>query len=427
MTSTLPAVKSRLLDALAGREDDLVALCAQVVRIPSENPPGDCTAIAAFVQAYLGEAGIDSRAYAPKPDRPSVVATIYDAGHGPRLMMNAHLDIFPASGEGWIYPPFSGQVADGRIHGRGASDMRAGLAANLLLSRLVRELGLDLPGRLLTSYSSDEEAGGTWGTRWLLEHAPEIRADACLIGDQCGVWAVGIGEKGGLWLRLRTRGTSGHAAYGTARGAVRPMLRALAVVQELDGLAASPPEPLGSLLEQERGLVAAEWGDEAPTILDRVTANVGRLDGGVSINLVAETCAAELDVRVPIGLATTDLLNRLRGRLREEGLEAVEVEPITAFEPSWTHPDHPLVRAVVENGRAATGQLPQPLIRLGATDARWFRAAGIPTVVYGPTAYNMGRANESVTLEDLLTTARVHAGAIVDYFAFTLAGTESSR
>ena len=413
--------KQALLKALARHEDDLISLCSQVVQIPSENPPGDCTAIAAFVRDYLSAAGIESRSYAPKPDRPSVVATVHDPGNGPRLMLNSHLDIFPATGEGWTYPPFSGQVADGRIHGRGASDMRAGLAVNLLLSRLVKELTLELPGRLITSYSSDEEAGGTWGTRWLLDNVPEVRADACLIGDQCGTWAVGIAEKGGLWLRLRTHGTSGHAAYGTGRSAVTPMLRALAIVQELEGTPAVPPKPLAPYLERERGLVAAEWGDEAPHILDRVTANVGRLDGGISINLVADACAAELDVRLPIGLSTAELLERLRERLDEAGLKGVEVEQITAFEPNWTHPDHPLVRAVRENGRVATGAEPLPLIRLGATDARWFRAAGIPTVVYGPTAYNMGRANESVSIEDLITTAQVQAGAIVDYFTFALA------
>jgi acetylornithine deacetylase/succinyl-diaminopimelate desuccinylase-like protein len=305
--------------------------------------------------------------------------------------------------------------------------MRAGLAVNLLLSRLVKELGLELPGRLITSYSADEEAAGTWGTRWLLEQVPEFHADACLIGDQCGVWAVGIGEKGGVWLRLRTRGTSGHAAYGSARGAVTPLLRALAVVEGLEGTVVEPPAVLAPYLERERGLVAAEWGEEAPLILDRVTANVGRLEGGVSINLVAEACQAELDVRLPIGLATGEVLERLRSGFREAGLDQLDVELIAAFEPNWTHPDHPLVRAVRDNGAAVTGDAPLPLIRLGATDARWFRAAGIPTVVYGPTAYNMGRANESVTVEDLLVTARVHAGAMVDYFTFAYAEGEQAQ
>jgi succinyl-diaminopimelate desuccinylase len=162
--------------------------------------------------------------------------------------------------------------------------------------------------------------------------------------------------------------------------------------------------------------VAAEWGVEAPDILDRVTANVGLLSGGVSINLVAEACEAELDIRLPIGLSTTELFESLFARLRAAGLEQLELELLTAFEPNWTPPDHPLARAVQRNAETVRGQPVVPLIRLGATDARWFRAAGVPTVVYGPTAYNMGRANESVAIDDLITTAHVQAGAIVDYF-----------
>ena len=122
------------------------------------------------------------------------------------------------------------------------------------------------------------------------------------------------------------------------------------------------------------------------------------------------------DLRLPIGLSTADLLRELRERLGAAP-GSVELEVIAAFEPTWTSPDGPLARAVRENALTVRGEAAQPVMRLGATDARWFRAAGIPTVVYGPAAYNMGGANESITVDDLLTVARVHAGAIVDYFA----------
>jgi succinyl-diaminopimelate desuccinylase len=390
-----------------------------MVRIPSENPPGDTTAIVDFVAQHLSARGISVRAYAPKPDRPNLLATLDSEIRGRRLILNSHLDVFPVVGKDWLHPPFSGHLDGGRIFGRGASDMRAGLAASLFVFCLVKELDLALPGQLVISFSSDEESGGTWGTRWMLDHVPEIRGDACLIGDQCGTWAIGVGEKGGCWLRFRSSGVSGHAAYGTAASAIKPMLEALALLRELEEIRVSPPAELRAALESQARMIAGEWGEQAPDILDRVTANVGRVSGGSSINLVAEQCEAEVDIRLPIGLAPARVIERVREKFARAGLAAVHIEVITGFDPTWTSLDDPLVRSVANNSEAVRGKPALPVLRLGATDARWFRAAKIPTVVYGPKAYNMGGANEHVTVEDLLVTADVHAGSIVDYLNHT--------
>jgi succinyl-diaminopimelate desuccinylase len=385
-----------------------------MVRIPSENPPGDTTAIAAFVANYLSTRGISVRTYAPRPERPNLVASLDSGIQGRRLILNSHLDEFPVVGANWLHPPFSGHIEGGRIFGRGASDMRAGLAASLFVFCLVKELGLRLPGQLVVSFSSDEDSGGTWGTRWMLEHVPEIRGDACLIGDQCGTWAIGIGEKGGCWVRLRTAGSSGHAAYGTAMSAIKPMLDGLNLLRELEKTRVSPPLEVRSVLEFQAGIVAEEWGAQAPDILDRVTANIGRMSGGTSINLVAEHCEAEVDIRLPIGITPAEVIRTMQGKFARAALK-VDVEVVTQFDPSWTSPSDPLVRSVERNSGIVRGNPAVPVLRLGATDARWFRAAKIPTVVYGPRAYNMGGANEHVTIEDLLVTAEVHAGSIVDY------------
>lgn len=234
-------MKARLLAALEQRQAELVDLCARTVRIPSENPPGDTREIARFVRRYLGELGLEVREYAPKPDRPNLVASLGEPGARRHLVLNAHLDEFPVTGEGWVHPPFAGIVEDGRLYGRGASDMRAGLAVSLLLARLIVDLGGRLPGRLTLSYASDEESGGVWGSRWLLEHVPELRGDGCLIGDQCGTWSIGIGEKGGCWLRIRTRGRSAHAAYGTRGSATAALLEVLRVVRSLSELEPATP------------------------------------------------------------------------------------------------------------------------------------------------------------------------------------------
>src|SRR5919198_1383500 len=158
-------VKARLLDAMRSRRQELYELVASLIRIPSENPPGETTAIASFIRSYLEERGLAPRVYEPKPGVPNIVATL-GAGR-PNLVLSGHLDEFPA-GEGWTVPPFAGSLSDGKIIGRGAGDMKAGLAVALFVVTLLREHGVDLPGRITLAFASDEETGGRWGTEWLL-------------------------------------------------------------------------------------------------------------------------------------------------------------------------------------------------------------------------------------------------------------------
>src|SRR5881628_1512838 len=156
---------ARLLDEIRRRRQELYELAASLVRIPSENPPGDTTEIASFIKRYLEERGLAPRVYEPKSGLPNIVATL-GAGR-PNLVLSGHLDEFPA-GEGWTVPPFAGLLSDGKIVGRGAGDMKAGLAVALFVVTLLREHAVDLRGRLTLAFASDEETGGRWGTEWLL-------------------------------------------------------------------------------------------------------------------------------------------------------------------------------------------------------------------------------------------------------------------
>ena len=186
-------LKARLIDELRKRQAELFALCSRLVQIPSENPPGDTSALASFIKEYLAALRIPVEWHEPMAGRPNLVATL---GSGsPNLVLSGHLDEFPA-GPGWTRPPFSGAIEDGRVWGRGAGDMKAGLAVALMIASVVRELEAPLAGRLTLAFASDEETGGAWGTQWLLDNVAAVRGDACLIGESSGTWSAGIGEKG---------------------------------------------------------------------------------------------------------------------------------------------------------------------------------------------------------------------------------------
>lgn len=395
------------LAALARRRDELQDLCARLVRIPSENPPGDTRRIAGFVERHLRRRGFATRVWEPRRGMPNVVATL---GHGrPNLVLAAHLDEFPA-GPGWSFPPFGGLVRRGRILGRGAGDMKAGIAVALTAAGLLAESRARFTGRLTLAFASDEETGGRWGTQWLLDHVPTVRGDACLIGESSGTWSMGIGEKGVVWLRVRATGRSGHAAYAQGESAVTKVLAVLDAAAALEGRRGRPRAEIAALMRAQRSAAERHWGPGTGRIAERVTVNVGTLRGGGQVNLIPAACEADIDVRLPPGLTTAAILRALAGRRGDTTLQI-----LNRCESHVTSPRARLVGVVAANARALAGVRALPVVRLGYTDGRFFRRAGIPTVVYGPRVHNMGGPDESIQADELFDVARVHTGVVFDY------------
>jgi succinyl-diaminopimelate desuccinylase len=328
-------------------------------------------------------------------------------------VLSGHLDEFPA-GPGWTRPPFSGAIEDGRVWGRGAGDMKAGLAVALTIASLVRELEVPLAGRLTLAFASDEETGGTWGTQWLLDNVAAVRGDACLIGESSGTWSAGIGEKGVLWLRLRASGVSGHAAYQQGTSAVAAIRAAVAAVEGLHGRCGKADKAVSAVIAGQRRAAERRWGRGTGRLADTVAVSVGTLQGGGQVNLIPAAGMAELDVRVPPGLTTTAIEREARRRVERVTRGNVEVDVFNQCDPYVTPPDSRLVRLVLANAREINRRTVLPVVRLGYTDGRFFRRAGIPTVVYGPAVYNMGGPDEYIETADLLDVAVVHAGAVAD-------------
>lgn len=406
--------KERLIGELRARQGDLFALCSRLVQIPSENPPGDTTAIASFIRDYLEARGIEVGWHEPLAGRPNLVASL---GHGgPSLVLAGHLDEFPA-GQGWTRPPFSGAIEQGRIWGRGAGDMKAGLAVMLTVASLIRDLDVRLAGTLTLAFASDEETGGTWGTQWLLGNVPAVRGDACLIGESSGTWSAGIGEKGVLWLRLRASGVSGHAAYQQGTSALGAVRSALAVIERMHGRRVKAEPAVARVIGRQRTSAERRWGRGTGRLADTVAVSVGTLRGGGQVNLIPEAAMAEVDLRLPPGLTTAAVEREARRRIERAAGGSVEVDVFNQCDPHVTPPDSHLVTLVLDNARAINRQDVLPVVRLGYTDGRFFRRAGIPTVVYGPAVQHMGGPDECIETAELLEIASVHAGVVVDMLA----------
>jgi succinyl-diaminopimelate desuccinylase len=405
-------VKAKLVAGIERRRGDLIGLCAQLVRIPSENPPGNTTAIADFISGWLRARGIRATVHEPRKGMPNLVAQI---GRGaPNLVLSGHLDEFPA-GPGWSFPPFSGRVRDGKVMGRGAGDMKAGLAVSLFAAGLVKDAGLRLRGTLTLAFASDEETGGAWGTQWLLRHVNAVRGDACLIGESSGTWSIGIGEKGVLWLRVAAEGRSGHAAYALGDSAVRKVLALVTAAGKLHGARGRLRPEVADVVRAQRRAAERHWGPGTGRLADQVTVNVGAITGGGQVNLIPARGEAAIDFRLPPGTSTASVIAAMRRAARARELRGTTVEVLNRCESYVTSPRARLVQLVRDNARTACGIDAIPVVRLGYTDGRFFRREGIPTVVYGPSVHGMGGPDEFIDAEELVEVAKVHAAVVADY------------
>ncbi len=405
-----------ILKAVAERQDELLGLVAELVRQPSVNPPGDTRAAAAFVVDYLGRRGHRPEVVAAQATMPNVVAAV-ENGPGRHLILNGHLDTFPVGDPAlWDRDPFSGEVAEGRIFGRGVSDMKAGVAASIAAFCLLAERREAWKGRLTLAAVADEETMGPWGANYLVDHHPKLRGDAVLIGEPSTPRTVRFGERGMVWLRLTARGQSAHGAYPHAGwNAIFAVAAALQELRELEAMPWAVPREVAARIEAARAATDELLGPGATDLLSAVSVNAGVIAGGTKVNLIADACQAEVDIRLPPGVGTGEILRHVGRVVRRH--RGMTYEVLHLSEPNWTSPDLPFMQTVRKVVTRVRGQEPFFNISSPGTDSRVFRRVGIPVAVFGPTPYGMGAANEYVTVADYLDTVRVHALSALEFLA----------
>ena len=405
------AEKPRLATRIESRFASLVDLCRSLVRIDSTNPPGNTTAIVEAVEAVLDSTdGIEHRRVVGKEPAVNLVARVRGAGPGRRLVLNGHLDTSPIGEARWSHPPLGADLEDGRIYGRGACDMKAGVAALVLAFVTPAEFRDAWNGELVLTLVGDEETGGWWGTQYLLANVEEAVGDAMLNADTGSPRVVRIGEKGNVWVELEATGVANHAAHvHLGRNAVD----ALVAVRALAALAPSLPAAVERTIAQAKAVSEATSGEGEAETLRRITVNTGRIEGGIGVNTIPDRARALCDIRIPPGVT----VDRVRAALAcaIDPLPDVSWRVLECTEPSWTDPEEEIVRAVCENAAAVTGRDVVVNLRAGFSDARFYRHAGVPGVVYGVAPNGMGGADEFATVEDLKAVFAVHTLAGFGY------------
>jgi succinyl-diaminopimelate desuccinylase len=399
---------NNLIESIDQDKDKIIRLLSELIRIPSDNPPGNTSEIAQYVQSYLRGFGIESKLYEPNKGNVNVVASI---GSGsPHLILNGHLDQFPSEvGEKWSVPPYSGEVKDGFVWGRGAGDMKGGLAS--LIHCFCVSSRLDLPGKLTLTCTSDEETGGRWGALWLLDNVPELLGDGVLSGEPSG-GTLRIGEKGLVAFNVKTKGKSTHGSFSGYAGenAIMKMGRLLPEIESLNKIPTILTADEESLMMELVQGYTVQFGHEAEglsNVLRHVTVNIGVIHGGVKANIVPADCEAEVDMRVP-----------LTGKLQSiDPTTTVEYNrhPTTVIGATYSSPTSTIAKVIRMSAKRVTGFEPYLSFTSGGTDCRFWRERGVPAAAYGPRVFSMGAADERISVDDLLKTSKVHMSTIINF------------
>ncbi len=410
--------KAQLLRWIDEDREEIVGFLCDFVRAKSPNPPGDTTLAAAHVTRFLTLHQLPFRVIAPQATMPNIVGSFEGARPGHHLVLNGHIDVFPADelNERWTHGPWSGVIAGGKIYGRGVADMKAGTSASIFTYRYLHRLHERLAGRLTLTAVSDEETFGPWGARYLMEHHPEVHGDCLLNGEPSSPLTIRFGEKGPLWLRFTVRTLGAHGAYThLTPSATKIAARIIVDLEDLTTVQAAVPIDVADALAGAAAAIDEAQGPGAKDILQQVTVNIGVIHGGQKVNMVPGTCWLEADIRLPPGVGKDAVMARVQAiaaRYPEAAMEEINFSA-----PSVCDPNHAMVRILRANARALGRPEPAPIVSLGGTDARLWRQRGIPGLVHGPFPRGMAQADEHVEIEEYLHIVRMHVLSAFDYLS----------
>ena len=432
--------------------DDILALEQALVRIPSVNtgfmPTGNETAVAEYARDWLAEDGIESEILGRDPDRGNLIARMEGRSGKAGLMFMSHTDVVPVEDKSkWRFPPFSATIAEGRVFGRGASDCKGLLTAQMMAMRLLKRNGIELNDSLILASGADEEHGGRYGFGWLAENHPEKLAAPFAVNEGGGApiqaagaltYVLGVGEKGRLQIEIDVKGVSSHASVpwqGT--NAMYRLSRALSNIEqfepELDtstGLFdhlstfAIEHRPSPSNIEE----IIAEVEPTNPRFasllkaLSRMTLTPTMIRGGIKSNSVPESIRLTCDVRT--------LPHQDEQYVREQVEQVLEGIPGIDFEIDYmAQPNSsPFDTALSQSIQSVTAQALErddiqwvPAISNGFTDSRFTRPLGIVTYGFSgshpdddPMITFTHGTNESVGIKSLVSGTKIMLGLACD-------------
>ncbi|MEM3439621.1 MAG: M20 family metallopeptidase [Candidatus Bathyarchaeia archaeon] len=370
-----------------GIEDYALSLLSDLIAIPSVNPPGEkYDEICRRIESALKELGFKTRIVEGVKGKPNLIGTL---GEGrPTLLFNGHVDVVPP-GMGWETDPFKAVEKEGRIYGRGTSDMKGALAAMIAAVKKISDEGVALKGSLIFTATVDEETGGLDGLGYLVRKEG-LRADYCLSGEPTRLNVCRC-EKGVYWSKISVRGKAAHGST-PERGinAIEKMAKIISALQSIRF-------------------------EKVHKILGRPTINIGVISGGTKINIVPDYCEILVDRRMLPAEDPSEVKGEIESALKavkaQDPLVDYRIEDLLFADPFELPEDAPLVKMAVSAVEEALGRRPDITGLTGFTDARFTAVdAKIPSVLVGPGNIAQAHtANEFVEKKQILDAISVYA------------------
>jgi succinyl-diaminopimelate desuccinylase len=374
-------------------QDQLLALLQQLIRIPTEDPPGHEIEAASYVHDLLNASGVPAELNEFEPGRANVIGRIAGTGEKAGLVFSAHFDTMPvgAGAEAWLHAPFGGEIADGRVYGRGAGDMKGGMAAMLTVAQRIARDQIPLKGDLILALSAGESSDGL-GAKQMVKDGSLQDAGALLISEPSSLNLI-VAEQGALWLKAMASGTPGHTSgasneQGTGDNAILKLVSLINQLQTFK-LPATPH-----------------------ALLDPPSISIGTIQGGSAINLTPAYAELGLDIRYVPGQSAESILKTL-GKLAGSEIHFEIVDDKLPFE---TPSDHPFVRLCQQSYSECVGRMPTLHGASYFTDAHVLSPAfDLPTVIVGPAELGMtGQRDEYVAIDKLMAAANLYLQIALD-------------
>ncbi|RUM99639.1 acetylornithine deacetylase/succinyl-diaminopimelate desuccinylase family protein [Pseudaminobacter arsenicus] len=410
----------KLLTTIDGRRDDLVALTAELIRFPTVNPPGEAyRPCAEYIAERLKKRsfGIEFiRAEGTPGDtdrypRVNVVARFDGRGPGKTVHFNSHIDVVEA-GSGWTVDPFAGLVRDGRVYGRGACDMKGGLAASIIAAEAFMDVYPDFSGAIEISGTVDEESGGFGGVAYLAGkgYFSKPRVDHVIIPEPLNKDRICLGHRGVWWAEIETRGEIAHGSM--------PFLGDCAV-RHMGAVLEAFEQDLFPALDRKQTKMPV-----VPEGARRSTMNINSIHGGQTEDFkpglpspnVPDSCRLTIDRRFlleekldEVKGEVTSILDRLK---RERPKFDYSIRDVMEVQPTMTEKDAPVVTAVAQGIREIFDREPEYVISPGTYDQKHVARIGhiYDCIAYGPGILDLAhRPDEWVGIEDMVQSAKVMA------------------
>jgi len=386
-------------------------LMQRLIQFDTTNPPGNETGCIAYIETLLQNAGFETTRLAKDPNRPNLIARLKGQGSAPPLLLYGHIDVVTTAGQKWIHPPFAGKVVDGFIWGRGALDMKSGIA--MMLSAVIRARmdSLIPAGDIVFAVLCDEEAGSDYGAKYLVENHPDQFSGTRYAISEFGgftnhigpkrFYPIQIAEKQICWMKATVRGPGGHGARlirGGAMAKLAELLRKLdkfrlpvhitpVARQMIEITTANLTFPKNMILRRLLNPaltdtvlnLLGEMGESLDPLLHN-TVNATIVRGGDKINVVPGEVSIEMDGRLLPGFSPQDMIKEVRQIIGDQ----VELE-VVRYEPGPAEPDMGLFGVLAGILKDADpGAIPTPLLMPAVSDARIFSRLGIQTYGFTP-------------------------------------------